>query len=112
MSPPISRPNSACRSTTSIATTLWKSLLLADVAPDRVRGWGSLFSDPLLGLGADGARGFEASGLTVPAATRIAGPARKPAILKEFHHPANEPTAAAGAPNGVRRPRRTAQLRE
>ena len=36
----------------SIATTVWKSLLLAGVAPDRVRGWGGLFSDPLLGLGA------------------------------------------------------------
>jgi maleate isomerase len=33
----------------SIATTLWKSLLLADVAPARIRGWGSLFSNPLLG---------------------------------------------------------------
>jgi maleate isomerase len=32
----------------SIATTLWKSLLLADVAPVQIRGWGSLFSNPLL----------------------------------------------------------------
>jgi len=36
----------------SIAVTVWKSLLLAGVAPDRVGGWGGLFSDPLLGLGA------------------------------------------------------------
>ncbi len=33
----------------SIATTLWKSLLLAGVSPARIRGWGSLFSNPLLG---------------------------------------------------------------
>ena len=33
----------------SIATTLWKSLLLADIDPAQVRGWGSLFSNPLLG---------------------------------------------------------------
>jgi maleate isomerase len=32
----------------SIATTLWKSLLLAGVAPAQIRGWGSLFSNPLL----------------------------------------------------------------
>jgi maleate isomerase len=32
----------------SIATTLWKSLLLAKVPPASIRGWGSLFSDPLL----------------------------------------------------------------
>ena len=32
----------------SIATTLWKSLLLAGVAPAEIRGWGSLFSNPLL----------------------------------------------------------------
>jgi maleate isomerase len=32
----------------SIATTLWKSLLLADVVPAQIRGWGSLFSNPLL----------------------------------------------------------------
>lgn len=47
----------------SIATTVWKSLLLAGVAPDRVQGWGGLFSDPLLGLGADRvARRLEVSG--------------------------------------------------
>jgi maleate isomerase len=33
----------------SVATTLWKSLILANVPPARIRGWGSLFSDPLLG---------------------------------------------------------------
>jgi maleate isomerase len=33
----------------SIATTLWKSLVLANVQPARIRGWGSLFSNPLLG---------------------------------------------------------------
>jgi maleate isomerase len=33
----------------SIATTLWKSLVLTNVAPARIRGWGSLFSNPLLG---------------------------------------------------------------
>ncbi len=33
----------------SIATTLWKSLLLARVPPASVRGWGRIFSDPLLG---------------------------------------------------------------
>jgi maleate isomerase len=33
----------------SIATTLWKSLLLARVPPASIRGWGRLFSDPLLG---------------------------------------------------------------
>jgi maleate isomerase len=32
----------------SIATTLWKSLLLAKVTPASIRGWGRLFSDPLL----------------------------------------------------------------
>jgi maleate isomerase len=32
----------------SIATTLWKSLLLAGVPPVSIRGWGRLFSDPLL----------------------------------------------------------------
>jgi maleate isomerase len=32
----------------SIAATLWKSLLLAGVAPARIRRWGSLFSNPLL----------------------------------------------------------------
>lgn len=32
----------------SIATTLWKSLLLAEVPPASIRGWGRLFSDPLL----------------------------------------------------------------
>jgi maleate isomerase len=32
----------------SIATTLWKSLLLAGAAPAQIRGWGSLFSNPLL----------------------------------------------------------------
>jgi maleate isomerase len=29
----------------SIATTVWKSLALAGVAPERVQGWGSLFRD-------------------------------------------------------------------
>ncbi len=29
----------------SIATTLWKSLLLVGVPPDRVRGWGGLFEE-------------------------------------------------------------------
>ena len=33
----------------SIATTLWKSLVLTNVPPARIRGWGSLFSNPLLG---------------------------------------------------------------
>jgi maleate isomerase len=33
----------------SIAATLWKSLQLAGVPPASVRGWGRLFSDPLLG---------------------------------------------------------------
>lgn len=32
-----------------IATTLWKSLVLTNVPPARIRGWGSLFSNPLLG---------------------------------------------------------------
>ncbi|MBV9286687.1 MAG: Asp/Glu/hydantoin racemase, partial [Hyphomicrobiales bacterium] len=32
----------------SIATTLWKSLLLAEVPPASIQGWGRLFSDPLL----------------------------------------------------------------
>jgi maleate isomerase len=32
----------------SIATTLWKSLLLAEVPPALIRGWGRLFTDPLL----------------------------------------------------------------
>jgi maleate isomerase len=32
----------------SIATTLWKSLVLAEVPPASIRGWGRLFSDPLL----------------------------------------------------------------
>ena len=32
----------------SIATTLWKCLLLAEVPPASIRGWGRLFSDPLL----------------------------------------------------------------
>jgi maleate isomerase len=32
----------------SIATTLWKSLLLAKVPPALIRGWGGLFSNPLL----------------------------------------------------------------
>jgi maleate isomerase len=32
----------------SIATTLWKSLLLAEVSPAQIRGWGSLFSNPRL----------------------------------------------------------------
>ena len=32
----------------SIATTLWKSLILANVHPSRIRGWGSLFSNCLL----------------------------------------------------------------
>jgi maleate isomerase len=32
----------------SIATTLWKSLLLADLDPAQVRNWGSPFSNPLL----------------------------------------------------------------
>ena len=30
----------------SIATTLWKSLVLANVPPARIRGWGSLFANP------------------------------------------------------------------
>ncbi len=33
----------------SIATTLWKSLLLAGVSPASIHGWGRLFSDPRLG---------------------------------------------------------------
>jgi len=33
----------------SVAATLWKSLLLAEVPPALIRGWGRLFSDPLLG---------------------------------------------------------------
>lgn len=33
----------------SIATTLWKSLVLTNVPPARIRGWGSLFANPLLG---------------------------------------------------------------
>jgi maleate isomerase len=32
----------------SIATTLWKCLLLAEVPPVSICGWGRLFSDPLL----------------------------------------------------------------
>jgi maleate isomerase len=32
----------------SIATTLWKSLRVAGVAPSRVQGWGSLFTDAAL----------------------------------------------------------------
>jgi maleate isomerase len=32
----------------SIATTLWKCLILANVPPARIRGWGRLFSNPLL----------------------------------------------------------------
>jgi maleate isomerase len=28
----------------SVATVLWKSLVLADVDPRRVKGWGSLFA--------------------------------------------------------------------
>lgn len=32
----------------SVATTLWKTLILAGVAPDRIRGWGGLFANPLL----------------------------------------------------------------
>jgi maleate isomerase len=32
----------------SIATTLWKSLQVAGVAPSRVQGWGSLFTDEAL----------------------------------------------------------------
>jgi maleate isomerase len=32
----------------SIATTLWKSLRVAGVAPSRVRNWGSLFTDEAL----------------------------------------------------------------
>jgi maleate isomerase len=32
----------------SIATTLWESLLLAEVPPASIRGWGRLFSDPRL----------------------------------------------------------------
>ena len=47
----------------SIAVTVWKSLLLAGVEPGRVRGWGGLFSDPLLGLGPERvARRLEVSG--------------------------------------------------
>jgi maleate isomerase len=34
----------------SIATTLWKSLLVANVSPSRIQGWGQLFSDARLGL--------------------------------------------------------------
>ena len=33
----------------SVATTLWKSLILAEVRPASIRGWGSLFFNPLLG---------------------------------------------------------------
>ncbi len=33
----------------SIATTVWKSLLLAGIPPGRVRGWGGLFANPRLG---------------------------------------------------------------
>jgi maleate isomerase len=45
----------------SIATTLWKSLLLADVPPASIRGWGRLFSDPLLSSArADVLKGFRA----------------------------------------------------
>ena len=32
----------------SVATTLWKSLILAEVRPASIRGWGSLFFNPLL----------------------------------------------------------------
>jgi|GEM_PF-48122 len=32
----------------SIATTLWKSLLIAGAFPAQIRGWGSLFSNPRL----------------------------------------------------------------
>jgi maleate isomerase len=32
----------------SVATTLWKSLILAGVAPSRIHGWGGLFANPLL----------------------------------------------------------------
>jgi maleate isomerase len=38
----------------SIATTLWKSLLLAGVPPASIKGWGKLFSDPLLSSGRAG----------------------------------------------------------
>jgi maleate isomerase len=44
----------------SIATTLWKSLLLAEVPPASIRGWGRLFSDPLLSSTRAGL--FEGSG--------------------------------------------------
>ena len=45
----------------SIATTVWKSLLLAEVPPASIRGWGSLFSDPLLSVARTGRRaGFGA----------------------------------------------------
>lgn len=37
----------------SIATTVWKSLLLAGISPDGVHGWGGLFSDPRLALSKD-----------------------------------------------------------
>lgn len=40
----------------SIATTLWKSLLLAEVPPASIRGWGRLFSDPLLSSAVAGPR--------------------------------------------------------
>jgi maleate isomerase len=40
----------------SIATTLWNSLLLAGAPPARIRGWGSLFSNPLLASARAGLR--------------------------------------------------------
>src|SRR5262249_49157111 len=33
----------------SVATTFWKSLILREVRPASIRGWGSLFFNPLLG---------------------------------------------------------------
>jgi maleate isomerase len=35
----------------SVATTLWKSLILAEIPPASIRGWGRLFSNPLLASG-------------------------------------------------------------
>jgi len=38
----------------AVGTTLWKSLILAEVPHASIRGWGSLFSNPLLGSAQSG----------------------------------------------------------
>jgi maleate isomerase len=72
----------------SIATTVWKSLLVAGARPERVRGWGGLFSNPLLGSTPAGS----------PADSKPhAGEQLTDRQQPEIRHPANEPPAAAPA---------------